>query len=83
VPFSPGGRTLATACFDNTVKLWNVATQQELATLRRSDHGRGAAFSPDGNTLAALSADGVLKRWRALTFAQTDAHDGARRRPSR
>jgi WD40 repeat protein len=34
VAFSPDGKTLATGSYDRIVKLWNIATQQEVATLR-------------------------------------------------
>jgi WD40 repeat protein len=51
--FSPNGKTLATASWDGTVKLWHVPTRQELLTLRGSGEVIwSVAFSPDGKTLA-------------------------------
>src|SRR5207249_5432079 len=62
--FSPDARLLATAGADNTIKLWDMATQKELAGV--SSHkesapqgslqsARGLAFSPDGSLLASAS----------------------------
>jgi WD40 repeat protein len=72
--FSPDGKTLASCSYDATVKLWNVAIKQEVATL----HGHTApitsvAFSPDGNSLATAGADTTVRLWRAARFAETDA----------
>jgi WD40 repeat protein len=51
--FSADDKTLATARDDSTLKLWNIATQQELLTIRRlgSTHN-GLLFSPNGRYLA-------------------------------
>jgi WD40 repeat protein len=50
--FSADGRTLASASHDNTLKLWNVATQQELLSLPHVGMD-GLLFSPDGQRLVA------------------------------
>jgi WD40 repeat protein len=52
VAFSPDGKTLATASHDRKVKLWNVATHQELVTFPFAAHVISARFSPDGRALA-------------------------------
>ena len=46
-PWRPGS-------FDETVKLWNVATGNVIATLEgHTDRVNSVAFSPDGTTLAS------------------------------
>jgi WD40 repeat protein len=63
---SPNGRRLATACSDGTMKLWNVATRREVASLKLGLYGFYITFSTDGQTLAAWSwADGSFRVWRA------------------
>src|SRR5262249_21361894 len=59
---------LATASGDNTVKVWDAATGQELHTLEgHSSDVRGVAFSPDGSRLATASRDGTVKLWDVAT----------------
>jgi WD40 repeat protein len=44
---------------DGTLKLWDCATSQELATLPgHLDETTDVAFSPDGRTLASISQNG-------------------------
>ena len=70
VVIHPDGKRLASASWDETVKLWDVVPGQELLTLKGHDNVTGVAFSPDGNLLAAANRDETLKLWHVPTGQQ-------------
>ena len=64
VSFSPDGAILASGAWNGTVKLWDVATGEPIATLQGHE-GRvsSVSFSPDGATLASGAGDDTVKLW--------------------
>jgi WD40 repeat protein len=74
VAFSADGRRLATGSAEGeAVKLWDVATGQEIASLAGRDFCLQVMFSPDGRAIAAHTQDGSVNLWRASTWPQIEA----------
>jgi len=68
VAFSPDGKWIASAGWDNSVKLWNGVTGKFISSLR----GHVAAvyrisFSSDSRMLVSASKDSTLKLWNLRT----------------
>jgi WD40 repeat protein len=81
VAFSPDSKLVATAGFDQTVKVWGAATGEQRLALRGHNGRIGSvAFSPDGKLLASTSRDLVRDAAGKLTSrTQTKVWDVATR----
>jgi WD40 repeat protein len=62
--FSPDGRWLAVGDTNCQIKLWEVSTMQEMATLTgHRGWVRDVSFSADSQLLASGSSDGTIRIW--------------------
>ena len=73
VAYSPDGKTLAAASFENTINMWNVAAGNAADKLRgrANDAFTCVAFSPDSKTLAAGTGDhrsGKVALWNMNSY---------------
>jgi WD40 repeat protein len=72
--FSPNGRTLATASKDYSIRLWDFAARQHVATLQgHLNEVWSLAFSHDGQTLFSGTKQGEVKLWPTRYQDRADA----------
>lgn len=68
VAISPDGQMLASGSSDNTVKLWNLSTGEEICSFKgHLERVDSVTFSLDGKTLATGSSDNTVKLWNLRT----------------
>src|SRR5258705_8812758 len=68
VVFSPDGREVASASWDKTIKVWDVAGGVEKRTLKGHDgQVTSVVYAPDGKLLASSSLDRTARLWDAAT----------------
>lgn len=92
VCFSPDGTRIITADADNTARIWDAETGEEILTLK--GHGEkvsnkdmpfqddrdgviSADFSPDGLFVATASKDGTARIWHALPGKKLEGDQGS------
>ena len=76
--FNPAGTVLADLAETGPVRLWNLATQQQVGIISRDrdpTHDldfaiNGVAFNPAGTMLATANADGTVRLWNPTTQRQ-------------
>jgi hypothetical protein len=72
VAFSPDGNLLASASWDNTIRLYDTSDPNNPQPVGHPLQGHtgivtSVAFSPDGKTLASSSADKTVRLWNLET----------------
>ena len=64
----PDNRTVATACIDSTIRLWQLEPEfKALSPIERPTCVNAAAFSSDGRTIATAGLDRLIRIWDAAT----------------
>ena len=64
--WSPDGRLIATASYDQTARVWDAATGRAIGgPMRHLAWLAHLEFSPDGRTLATACRDGTVRLWDA------------------
>jgi WD40 repeat protein len=77
VVVSPEGKLAATCGADGRVRIWDIATGQDVRPQTGHDDAlSGVVALPDGETLVTASLDGSLRWWEAKTGKQKRRIDG-------
>ncbi|KAJ7868391.1 WD40 repeat-like protein, partial [Mycena olivaceomarginata] len=72
VAFSPDGTRIASGSDDDTIRVWDAATGQQVGDplAGHTSSVRSVAFSPDGTRIASGSGDDTIRVWDAATGQQ-------------
>jgi len=64
IAFLPNSNILAGGLFDSTIKLWDIGTQRQTASLEGHENWvRNISTTADGSLLASASDDGTVRVW--------------------
>ena len=70
VAFSPDGKYVVAASVDNTARVWDAATGQEIARMTHEGKVTTVAFSSDGKYVVSGSYDCTARVWETATGKQ-------------
>ena len=77
IAFSPNGSLLASASWDNTIRLWNVFNFSLNKTLTgHTSAVTSVTFSADSWTVASGSADNTIRLWDVITGRTENTFEG-------
>ena len=66
--FSPQGNLLVSGSFDETVKIWDVRSDECISTLpAHSDPVTSVSLNRDGTCIVSSSHDGLIRIWDVAT----------------
>ena len=65
IAFSPNGQKLVSSSWDNSIKLWDSQTTENLATGLHAHDVTSVVFSPDGRRIASGGVDEVIRLWNS------------------
>ena len=69
--YSPDGREIVSASWDNTIRIWDSVTGECKRVLEgHTDDVNSAAYSPDGGEIVSASRDKTIKVWNANDFRE-------------
>jgi WD40 repeat protein len=70
--FSPDGKRIVTSGWDNTLRLWDVATGEQIGApfTGHTDRVLSADFSLDGKQIVSGSADKTIRIWDVFSHKQ-------------
>lgn len=76
INFHPDGLILGTGAVNNTIKIWDIKTQQSVKTLKEHN-GKitDLSFSENGYYMASASVDGTVKFWDLRKLATVSSVD--------
>ncbi len=72
ISFSPDGKTLTSAGWDKSIRIWDVGKQAIVRSLKgHTDHINSVSFGPNGKILVSASDDGTIRLWDVETERTT------------